>query len=466
MQPFLPPKGIREGLIDFMKKYEQDLCHGSLWKQIWSYSLPLMFSNILQVLFNMADIAVIGRYVGSNALGSVGSTSTLIYLFTGLLIGMAGGINVLVALYAGAKNAKELSETVHTASLVSLITGFLLTGAGILFARNMLEAMNTRSELLDGATLYFRLYFLGIPAMALYNFGNAVLSAIGDTKRPLYYLTIAGIINVILNLFFVLFCHMDVDGVALASVISQYISAFLIIRTLFLSHTDYGLYLSSLRFTPDKLKMILKIGIPSGMQNAIFSFANLFVQIGINSFDATMVAGNSAASNEDGIVYNLMAAFYTACSSFIGQNFGGRKKERILKSYLISLFYAFFIGLLFGAILLFFGREFLSLFTQDSAVIEAGMLRLTVMSISYPVSAFMDCTIAASRGLGKSVVPTILVILGSCVFRIVWIYTIFAYFKTITSLYLLFVCSWSITAAAEIVYFISIYRKQIKLIQN
>lgn len=448
-----------------MKQYEKDLCQGSLWKQIWFYSLPLMFSNMLQVLFNMADVAVVGRYAGSNALAAVGSTSTLIFLFTGLLIGMAGGINVLVALYAGAKNSKELSETVHTAALLSLIIGFLLTAAGILLAQNMLEAMNTRPELIDSAVLYFRIYFLGMPALALYNFGNAVLSAIGDTKRPLYYLTISGIINVILNLFFVLICHMDVDGVALASVISQYVSAFLIIRALFCSQADYSLRLSSLHFTPNKVGAILKIGIPSGMQNAIFSFANLFIQIGINSFDATMVAGNSAASNEDGIVYNLMAAFYTACGSFIGQNFGARKKERILKSYLISLLYSFCIGLVSGLLLLAFGRPFLSLFTQDSAVIEAGMLRLIVMSISYPISAFMDCTTAASRGLGKSIVPTVIIILGSCVFRIIWIYTVFAYFRTITSLYLLFACSWTITAAAEIIYFNVIYRRQMRLLQ-
>lgn len=449
-----------------MEQKKQDLTHGPLGKQIFMFSLPLMLSNILQVLFNMADIAVVGQFAGSAALGSVGSTTTLVTLFTGILIGMAGGINVLTAYHFGVRNKKDITETVHSAAIVSFLTGFLLLLAGSLFSRTVLELLKTKTELIDGADRYLRIYFLGMPALAMYNFGNAVFSAAGDTRRPLFYLSAAGVINIVLNLFFVIVCGMDVEGVAIASVISQYMSAILIIAALFQSREEYGLRLCELRLNRSKAKAILGIGIPSGLQNGIFQLANLFIQAGVNTFSATMVAGNSAAANADGLVYDVMAAFYTACGSFIGQNYGARKKDRILKSYLISLAYSFGIGAVMGLTLTAFGPAFLSLFTREPAVAEAGMKRLTIMGLSYAVSAFMDCTIAASRGLGKSVVPTIIVIMGSCVFRIIWVNTVFAYFGTIASLYLLYVFSWGITAAAEIVYFVRIYRGKLKEISS
>lgn len=444
-----------------MKRYEQDLTQGPLKKQILSFSLPLILTNLLQVLFNMADLAVVGRFAGSAALGAVGSTTILVTLFTGFLIGMAGGTNIVVALNIGAKNQKDLKETIHTAAVLSLLIGILIMLSGWFFSRGILQLLHTKPELLDGASLYMRIYFIGMPALALYNYGNAVLSAAGDTKRPLLFLSIAGVVNVVLNLFFVIICGMDVDGVAVASVISQYTSAVLIIRTLIRSKESFALQPSAIRLHKDKAWAILSLGIPSGMQNAIFQFANLFVQAGVNSFSTTMVEGNAAAANADGLVYDVMAAFYTACGSFIGQNYGARKKDRVLKSYLISMAYSFGIGAILGVALVCFGRSFLALFTTDAAVMEAGMRRLTIMGFSYAVSAFMDCTIAASRGLGKSVVPTFIVIMGSCVFRIIWIYTVFAYFGTITSLYLLYIFSWSITAFAEILYFIKIYKKAV-----
>lgn len=449
-----------------MKQKKQDLTQGSLGKQILIFSFPLMISNVLQVLFNMADIAVVGQFAGSAALGSVGSTTTLVTLFTGLLIGMSGGINVLVARHIGARNKKDIAETVHSAALLSLLAGVIILLAGFCFSRGILEILHTKEELIDGAALYLRIYFLGMPALAVYNFGNAVFSAVGDTKRPLCYLSAAGVVNIILNLFFVILCGMDVEGVAIASVISQYISAVLIVVKLFRSQEVYSLRLSFLHLTSNKVKAILSIGIPSGLQNAIFQMANLFIQAGVNSFSATMVEGNSAAANADGLVYDVMAAFYTAGSSFIGQNYGARKKDRIFKSYLVSLAYSFGIGLVLGLLLVAFGPAFLSLFTNDTAVVEAGMKRLTIMGFSYSVSAFMDATIAASRGLGKSLVPTFIVIMGSCVFRILWVYTVFAYFGTITSLYLLYVFSWSITAVAEIIYFRRIYKKLVGRAEN
>lgn len=442
-----------------MKKYEMDLCTGSLWKKIFLFSVPLMFTNILQVVFNMSDLAVVGNFVGPIALGAVGSTSILVTLFTGVLIGLAGGINAVTALFIGSGNKTELKQTVHTAALISLAAGVLITILGIAFSRPVLTLMHTKDELINDAVLYLRIYLLGMPALGLYNFGNAVLSASGDTKRPLYYLSFAGVLNVLLNLFFVIVCKMGVAGVAVASILSQYLSAVLILRVLFKSSAAFGLQLSELRITPDKASRILKIGIPSAFQYALFAIANLFVQAGVNSFDHVMVEGNSAAANADPLVYDMMAAFYTACSSFIAQNYGAKKSDRILKSYLICLLYSFVVGLVLGVGLYLLRYPFLSLFTSDTTVVDAGIKRLSIMALSYSVSAFMDCTIAASRGLGKSIVPTIVVIMGSCVFRILWIYTIFAHFRTIQSLYLLYVFSWTITAIAEIIYFVIVYRK-------
>ncbi len=443
---------------------EQDLTKGNLWKQILVFSLPLMSSNLLQVLFNMADIAVVGRFAGSIALGAVGSTTTLVTLFTGFLIGMSGGVNVLIARYLGAKKPKDIEEATHTAVIICLLTGIVIMMAGLLFSYPILRLLHTKDELIAGATLYLRIYFLGMPALAVYNYGNAVFSAVGNTKKPLYYLTTAGIINIILNLFFVIVCHLDVAGVALASIISQYVSAILILSALFRSKEAYGLRLSKLRPNAKKASAILTVGFPSAVQYGIFQLANLFIQFGVNTFDATMVAGNSAAANADGLVYDVMAAFYTACSSFIGQNYGARNKDRVRKTYFITLAYSFGAGAVIGLTLELFGRQFLGLFTPEAAVIDAGMKRLVIMGFSYAFSAFMDNAIAASRGLGKSVVPTIIVIMGSCVFRIVWVYTIFAWFGTIPSLYLLYIFSWSITAIVEMIYFKSEYRRQVAVL--
>lgn len=444
-----------------MKHALRDLTYGPLEKQILMFSFPLMVSNVLQVLFNMSDIAVVGRYAGSISLGAVGSTTTTVALFTGFLMGLGGGVNVLVARYFGSHDQKQLAETVHSSALICLIAGLIITFLGLAFSHRLLTLLNTKEELIASADLYLRIYFLGMPALAVYNFGNAVFSAIGNTKRPLFYLALSGVINVLLNLFFVIYCDMDVAGVAIASVISQYISAVLIISALIKSHAAYSLKLSRLRISWDKAKAILTIGIPAGIQNAIFHIANMFIQSGVNSFDATMVSGNSAAANADGLVYTVMSAFYTACSSFMGQNYGAGRKDRVLKSYRISLCYSFGFGAVLGLLLIILAPEFLSIFTKESAVISAGMKRLTIMGFSYAFSAFMDCTIAASRSLGKSLIPTFFVIIGSCVFRVIWIFTVFAYFKTISSLYLLYIFSWIITASAEIIYFRHICRQQL-----
>lgn len=436
-----------------MAQVEKDLTSGRLSRQILFFSLPLMASNVLQVLFNMSDIAVVGRFGGANSLGAVGSTTTLVTLFTGLLIGMGSGINVIVAHSLGAHHDQDTREATHTALLLSLFLGLFVTAFCQVFTPFLLGLLHTKADLMPGAVLYLRIYSLGFPALALYNFANAVYSAAGNTKKPLYFLTASGILNVILNLFFVIVCGLDVAGVALASIISQYLTALLIILSLFRCPAVYGLALSHLHLSQSHTRRILALGLSAGLQNSIFAMANLFIQSGVNQFSTIVVAGNSAAANADPLVYDVMTAFYIACASFIGQNYGAHNLDRIMKSYFISLGYSFAAGAILGVLFLLFGHAFLSLFATDPQVIQAGMARLTIMSFSYCVSAFMDCTIAAARGLGKSLIPTAIVIAGSCVFRIIWVYTIFAYFGTIESLYLLYICSWSITALAEILYF-------------
>ena len=330
-----------------------------------------------------------------------------------------------------------------------------------LLARPMLALLNTKDELIDGATLYLKIYAFGMPAMALYNFGNGVLSATGDTKRPLIYLSLAGVLNVALNLFFVIKCHMAADGVALASVIAQWLSALLIVLHLLGRRDECRLEWRKLRFHPQAGRRVLAIGIPTGLQNAIFAIANLFVQVGVNSFDAVMVSGNSAAANADTLIFNMMAAFYTACATFGSRNWGAGNNDRILKSYRISMCYAAIVGGVAGGLLLLFGREFLSIFANEPEVIDAGMQRLRIMGFSFVVAPWMDASIAASRSIGRSVVPTVIVILGSCVFRVIWVYTIFAFFHTIPSLYLLYIFSWAITGTAEYFYFRASYRKHV-----
>lgn len=442
-----------------MKRKQIDLINGSLFKNILLFSLPLMFSNVLQVFFHMADIAIVGRFSGSIALGSVGSTATLVTLFTGFLIGVGSGINVLVAKYIGQKDRQRISESVHTGFIFCLILGILLLVLGQIFSKPLLNLLGTKPELLPGAMLYLKIYFLSMPGVALFNYGNAVFSAMGDTKKPLLFLSIAGVVNVILNIVFVVGFKMSVDGVAIATVISQYISALLLLYFLIKSKKECYLKAKELKLNSRRMVEMLKLGVPTGFQYSIFAIANLFIQAGVNTFDTVMVEGNSAAANADALLYDVMAAFYVACSTFIGQNYGANKKERVLKSFYVCLLYSFLVGVILGGSLIIFGKQFMSMFTTDEAVIQAGMKRINIMGWSYCFSAFMDTAIAASRGIGKTIVPTIIVILGSCVFRVIWIYTVFAYYKTFESLYLLYIFSYVLTSISELIYFAVSFRK-------
>ncbi len=449
-----------------MKKQERSLTEGSLWKGIFFFSVPLMASNVIQILFNMSDLAVVGRFAGAGPLGSVGSTATLVTLFTSFLIGVGSGVNVITAQAMGKGQEEDISRTVHTALLLCLIVGIAVLAVGELGSGAILRLLRTKEELMDGALLYLRIYFLGMPALAVYNFGNAVFSAAGNTRKPLMFLSCSGVLNIILNLFFVLVVGMDVAGVAIASVASQYVSAVCIVLALARTDAAHALHIQQLKIDRKKAKLLLTLGLPAGIQNAIFQIANLFVQFGVNTFSATVVSGNAAAQNADALVYDVMQAFYVACGSYIGQNYGAGNMERVKKTYFISTFYAFAFGLGMGLTLVLFGRSFLSLFTVEEAVKEAGLYRLTVMGLSYGFSALMDNSISASRGLGRGLVPTVIVIMGSCVFRVAWIFTVFAWFGTITSLYLLYIFSWTITGIAEALYFRKVYRSCSRSVQG
>ncbi len=435
----------------------RDLTTGNLWSGIFRFSVPLIFTNLLQNLFNVADVAVVGRFAGPLPMGAVGCTSTLVFLFTGVLMGLGSAVNAVTAKAFGGHHPEKIKKTVHTAFSVCLAAGILLLVFGETILRSVLLLLRTKEDLLDQALLYMQIYLLGMPALGIYNFGNAVFSAAGDTRTPLFFLLISGILNVLLNLFFVIRLGMAAEGVAAASAISQYAAAACVITALLRTEGSRRLIPSALRPDGEVLLSILSVGIPAALQNVIFSIANLSLQFGVNSFPTVMVAGDAAARNADGLVYNVMAAFYVACSSFMGQNFGAGNRNRVQRSFRISLVYSFGSGALFGMGLLLCGPAFLSLFTASPEVINCGMQRLRVMGPSYAFSSLMDGTIAASRALGKGMVPTVIVILGSCVLRLFWVAAVFPLFRTIPSLYIVFFCTWIITASAEFLYFRKIF---------
>ncbi len=442
-----------------MKTARLSLTSGSILKNMLIFSFPLACTNLLQVFFSMVDIAVAGHFAGTHALASVGSTPQLLFLFNGIPVGLGSGVNAICAYYIGAKDKKSVRETIHTSAILCFISGLVLLAVGVLFGRTFLSAMNTKPDLLDDAAAYFKIYMLSMPACAIYNFGNGIFSAAGDTKKPLYFLLLAGFFNIILDLTFVIVFGMGVRGIAFATVISQYISAILIMIFLLRRKDDLRFSFSLLQIEKSKMFRLLSVGFPAGLQNAIFAFANVFVQIGVNSFDSVMVAGSSASANIDPVIYNLMAAFYAAGATFIAQNYGAGQRLRVKNSFLTSLFLSFLAAVVLGTLLFIFGSEVMHLFSSDKTVIECALHRIKIMAFSYCVSAFMDNAIACCRGLGKTFVPSIFVFLGSCAFRIAWVYTIFAYFKTIESLFLLYIFSWGITAIFETAYFVHIYRK-------
>ena len=441
------------------KTYEMDMTSGPLLKKILIFSVPLMLSGILQLLFNAADIIVVGQFTGSSALAAVGSTSSLINLFVNVFIGFSIGANVLVAQYFGARDEKNVHETVHTSILLAIICGLILIVAGISLAPPMLELMDTPDEVLGQAVLYMRIYFVGMPATLVYNFGAAILRAVGDTRRPLYYLFVAGCVNVVLNLFFVVVCGRGVDGVAIATVISQVISAALIVRCLVKSDGMYRLNLSMLKLHRQKVIQIARIGLPAGFQGAIFSISNVLIQSSVNSFGSIAMAGNTAASNIEGFIYTCMNAVYQTSLSFTSQNLGAGKIKRISRILVECLVVVFLVGAVMGFLAYTFGAELLRIYSTDPEVIENGLHRMRVICQTYYLCGMMDVTVGALRGLGYSVMPMLVSLAGVCGVRIVWIFTAFVWSRSLFTLYISYPISWGATFVIHLICFAVVYRK-------
>ena len=444
------------------KKYSMNMCEGPLLPKIISFTLPLIASSILQLLFNAADMVVAGRYVGANALAAIGSTSSLINLMINLFMGLSVGGNVLVARYFGSGRERDVSETSHTAVLLSLVSGVIIAISGFFLAPILLKMMGTPDSVLPLSSLYIRIYFMGMPVSMLYNFGSAILRAVGDTKRPLFYLTVSGVLNVICNIAFIVFFGMGVEGVAFATVISQALSAFLVLGCLIKSDECYRIEIRKLRFYKDKLVQILKLGIPAGVQGCLFSLSNVLIQSSVNSFGADAMAGNSAACNIEGFVYVIMNAWHHAALSFTSQNYGAGEFKRIKKAVFICQTLVITLGFTAGALAYIFGSNLLSLYATGKdldIVIEYGMRRMSIIMFSYFTCGTMDCMVGAIRGLGYSVMPTIVSLLGACGFRILWIYTVFAKFRSLECLYYSYPLSWTITTSIHVVCFIIAFRK-------
>lgn len=440
-------------------KYEMDMCNGPLLRKILIFSIPLMLSGMLQLLFNAADIVVVGQFAGSDALAAVGSTSSLTNLLVNVFMGLSVGANVLVARFYGAGQKKELDEMIHTAITTSFVCGAALVVLGMVLARPALTLMDTPSDVIDQSVLYMRIYFAGMPVMMLYNFGSAVLRAIGDTKRPLYYLLFAGVINVVLNMIFVICFHMDVAGVALATVLSQAVSAILVIRCLVLNDGDVKLDLKRLRIVPDKLIKMIQIGVPAGLQGAMFSISNVLIQSSVNSFGSLAMAGNTAGQNIEGFVYTAMNALHQGAVSFSGQNYGAKKIKRIAKTALICELTVTVVGIILCAIVLPLAPVLLKLYSKDPVVIQYGVDRLEIICTTYFLCGMMDVMVGILRGMGFSIAPMIVSLTGVCAFRVVWIYTIFAKYRTLDSLYLSYPVTWATTFFIQLMIFIIVYKR-------
>ncbi|HIQ91927.1 MAG TPA: MATE family efflux transporter [Candidatus Copromonas avistercoris] len=441
------------------KSYEINMCEGPILGKVLIFSIPLMLSGILQLLFNAADVIVVGRFAGSQSLAAVGSTSALINLLINVFMGFSVGVNVLVARYYGGRKERDVSETVHTAVTLSLVCGLILVAVGLALTRPLLELMGTPDDVIDKAVLYMQIYFIGMPANMLYNFGSAILRAVGDTKRPLYYLSAAGVVNVILNLISVIIFHMDVAGVALATIISQAISAVCVLRCLMRHESCLKIRLGELKIHKEKLMGIVKVGLPAGMQGAIFSISNVLIQSSVNSFGSIAMAGNTAAQNIEGFIYNAMVAVYQANLSFTSQNYGAGKFSRINRIMFICIGVVSVVGFSIGVLAYGAGTSLLSIYSSDPEVIAYGMTRLQIIGLTYFTCGIMDTMVGSIRGIGYSVLPMLVSLTGACLFRIIWIFTIFQWSHTLLTLYISYPASWVLTATAHIVCFFLIRKK-------
>ena len=439
--------------------YRMDMTEGPLTTKIIKFTIPVMLSGILQLLFNTADVIVVGRFTGKTALAAVGSTGSLINLLVSLFIGLSIGTNVLVARYQGAKDDKSVSETVHTSIALGIVGGLILLIVGVVATRPLLEMMATPDDVIDQSTLYMRILFFGMPLNLILNFGAAILRAIGDTKRPLYYLTIAGVINLFLNIFLVTVFSLGVAGVAIATVISEGVSCVLILLCLKHETGAIRLYFNRIKINPSKCVDIMKIGLPAGLQGCIFSISNVLIQSSVNSFGSTVMAGNTAASNIEGFVYVSMNSLHQTCISFTSQNFGAGKIKRIKMVLINCLIIVAITGLVLGNSAYFFGKFLLSAYNNEAEVISYGLIRLSIISTMYFLCGLMDVMVGAMRGIGYSILPMIVSLVGACGLRIVWIYTVFVKFRTLDILFISYPVTWTITFLSHLVCYYIVTRK-------
>lgn len=442
-----------------VKKKEIDMINGPLMGKIIVFCIPLILSSILQLLFNAADVVVVGQFAGKLSLAAVGSTGSLINLITNLFIGFSVGTNVVMARAIGANNPEKASRTTHTSMLLAIVSGLIVGVVGFFASKGMLEIMRSPENVIDKATLYLKIYFLGSPASLVYNFGASVLRAKGDTRRPLYFLVIAGVLNALLNLFFVIVCNMDVAGVALATIISQLVSAVLVVICL-MRETDYcKLSIKKLKFNAEEIKEIIKVGLPAGIYSTMFSISNVIIQAAINSFGDNVVAGNSTATNLEGFVYVSMNAVYNAAITFTGQNHGAGKYDRIKIILRDCLILVIAIGIILGILFCLFGNYLARCYSPDPEVIEYCMVRMKIIMPTYFLCGIMDVMMGMLRGMGYSTLPTINSFIGACVLRVVWIFTVFAVDRSLPILYISYPISWLVTAVAHIIMFIVVFRK-------
>ena len=440
-------------------KYEIDMCNGSIMDKLISFSLPLMLSGILQLMFNAVDIVVVGRFSGSSALAAVGSTTALINVFTNLFIGVSLGANVLAARFYASGRQNEMSETVHTSILLALISGIAMAIVGLLFSRWALELMGTPADVIDQSSLYMKIYFLGMPFFMLYNYGAAILRAVGDTKRPLMFLIISGVTNAILNMILVIVFDMGVAGVAIATVISQLISCVLVLWCLYKTEGSYQLRFSKLRMKKEYLKQIFQVGIPAGVQSTVINFSNALLQSSVNSFGSTAMAGYTAANNILGFLYASINAVTQACMSFTSQNYGVNKPKRMDRVMIDCIILSVGVSLVLGCGSYAFGGEILKIYTEDPEVIRCGLEILALTTVTYFLCGVMDLFPGALRGMGASAVPMILSIIGTVGTRIVWIFGVFPAHRSLKILFVSYPASWTLTILMQAVCFYFVRKK-------
>lgn len=441
-------------------KYEIDMINGTIMPKLITFAIPLMLSGILQLLFNAVDIIVVGRFSGSQSLAAVGSTSSLINMLTNLFIGISLGANVLAARFYAAGKHKEMSETVHTSILTAFISGVLMIFVGIFFSRPALELMDTPSDVIELATLYMRIYFVGMPFFMLYNYGAAILRAVGDTKRPLIFLVVSGVTNACLNLLLVIVFKMDVAGVAIATVISQMISCVLVLICLYKTDAVYQLRFKKLRIKWEYLGQIFRIGIPAGIQSTLISFSNVLLQSSVNSFGSIAMAGYTAANNVLSFLYMGANSITQACMSFTSQNYGARKPKRMDKVLVDGLILQVVICLTLGVLAYVFGNQVSNIYTDDPNVIKCSVEILALTTVPYFLCGFMDTFPGVLRGMGRSTVPMILCLLGTVGVRILWIYCFFPHNRTLGYLFVSYPVSWIATIVMQLIYYIFI-RKEV-----